>query len=175
MALQESGQFPKGVNFLYVPINMEEDALSCSRPIQLSLDKLVSQGNLLVVSVPGAFSPLCTEEHLPNILTNLDKLDKLNIKNVVIYSMNDAFVMSAWGKLLIEKYKIDANKVIFASDPNGQFSQANGLSTDRSKFGMSIRSERFAMIVDDFVVKYLKKDAAGVENSGIKGILAAKL
>lgn len=172
--MKEGDKFPKGVEFLYIPIDpsVPQDALSCSRPIKLSLDKLT--GNLLIISIPAAFSPICTEQHLPDILTNLDKLDQLNIENVVIYSVNDAFALNAWGKLLANKYKF-TRKVYFASDPNAEFTSRNQLGADKSKFGMGYRSGRFATIVSDGIVKYLKSDEAGVENSGIGGILKAKL
>lgn len=174
--MKEGDKFPSGVEFLHIPIDPQQpqDALSCSRPIKLSFDKLLSQGNLLVVSIPAAFSPLCTETHLPDILTNLDKLDQLNIANVVIYSVNDAFTLNAWGKLLVLKYNI-TRPVYFASDPNGEFTSSQQLGSDKSKFGMGYRSDRFAMIISQGIVKYLKSDASSVENSGISGIMRAKL
>lgn len=170
----EGDKFPPNTEFLYIPVTKGEDALSCSRPIKLSFDKLINQGNLLIISIPAAFSPLCTEHHLPDILTNLDKLLALEIKNVVIYSVNDAFALNAWGKLLINKYNIE-QPIYFASDPNGEFTANNGLGSDKSNFGMGFRSDRFAMIVSNGIVKYLKRDTTSVENSGIKGILRAKL
>ncbi|EGV60202.1 peroxiredoxin type-2 [Yamadazyma tenuis] len=172
--MQQGDKFPSGIEFLYIPVSKGEDALACSRPLKLSFDKLIADGNLLVVSVPAAFSPLCTEQHLPEILTNFDKLDALGIKNVVVYSVNDAFTLNAWGKLLVNKYNVERN-VYFASDPNGQFTASHKLGSDKSKFGMGYRSERFAMVISKGVVAYLKKDDQGMENSGIKGIITAKL
>lgn len=174
--MKQGDTFPRNIEFLYIPVNPHDDALACSRPIKLFFDKLISQGNLLVVSIPAAFSPLCTEEHLPGILSNLGKLAQLNIKNVVIYSVNDAFALNAWGKLLLAKYNAEPQiPVYFASDPNGKFTADNQLGSDKSKFGMGYRSDRFAMIVDNYQIKYLKKDSTAVENSGISGILTAKL
>lgn len=174
--MKEGDKFPREVGFLHIPIDpsQPQDALSCSRPIKLSLDKLIDLGNLLIISIPAAFSPICTEAHLPDILTNLGKLDALDIKNIVVYSVNDAFALNAWGKLLVDKYKI-SRPVYFASDPNAEFTAKHQLGVDRSSFGMGYRSNRFAMIVSGGVVKYLKYDTTTVENSGIKGILTAKL
>lgn len=172
--MKEGDYFPKDIEFLYVPINKDEEPLVCARPIKLAFNKLVDQGNLLIVSIPGAFSPTCSQQHLPDILTNLDKLNGLNIKNIVIYSVNDSFVMNSYGKLLVNKYKI-TRPIYFASDPNSEFTLKYGLGSDKSKFGMGYRSDRFALIVSNGVVKYLKKDTTTVENSGIKGILTAKL
>lgn len=174
--MQQGDKFPHNTEFLYIPVNRQEDPLSCSRPIKLSFDKLIGQGPLLVLSIPGAFSPTCTETHLPDILKNVDKLKDFGIKNIVIYAINDAFVMNAWGKLLLNKYNVDESIPIhFASDPNSKFTYAHGLGVDKSTFGIGFRSDRFAMVVKDYDIKYLKKDATGLEGSGTKGILTAKL
>lgn len=172
--MKEGDQFPKDVEFLYIPINKDEDALVCSRPIKLTFNKLIQEGNLLIVSIPGAYSPTCSQQHLPDILTNLDKLNQLDIKNIVIYSVNDSFVMNSYGKLLVNKYNI-TRPIYFASDPNSEFTLKYGLGSDKSNFGMGFRSDRFAMVISKGIVKYLKKDTTTVENSGIKGILTAKL
>lgn len=174
--MQQGDKFPHNTEFLYIPVNKQEDPLSCSRPIKLSFDKLINQGALLILSIPGAFSPTCTETHLPDILNNVGKLKALGIKNVVIYAVNDAFVMNAWGKLLLNKYNVDDSlPILFASDPNSKFTQANGLGVDKSTFGIGFRSDRFAMVVKDHEIKYLKRDPTGLEGSGSKGILTAKL
>ncbi|CUM63731.1 uncharacterized protein PRCAT00001315001 [Priceomyces carsonii] len=186
MTLTEGDTFPKGVEFNYIPIDIEirkQDPLSCSRPIKLFLDKLFEKHlseNILFVAVPGAFTPTCTENHIPPFLDHLNTLKKdKDIGAVVILSTNDAFVLNAWGKLLLEPVDLsgDLPELIFASDPNASFSKEYGLFNDATASGMGIRSARYAMLVDSSrKIKYLGREVErGVKYSGYDAILNAKL
>lgn len=190
MTLSQGQTFPSGVDFAYVPIDLasvkEENALACARPLPLSLDKLVDQnkgGNILFVSVPGAFTPTCTENHVPPFLDNLKQLkaDK-KISTVIVLSANDAFVINAWGKLLLKDAKLDdiseLPKVIFASDPNAKFSVDNGVSLDLTDKGLGVRTGRYAFVVnaDTKEVTYVGVEpGADVGVSGYDAIVNAKL
>lgn len=190
MTLSKGQTFPSGINFSYVPIDLasvkSEDALACTRPLPLSLDKLLDQnkgGNVLFVAVPGAFTPTCTEDHIPPYLAHLKQLkDDKNISTVVVLSANDAFVVNAWGKLLLRDVSVeDASslpKVVFASDPNAKFSQDNGISVDLTDNGLGIRTARYAFVVnaDTKEVSYFGIESGpGVDVSGYEAIVNAKL
>lgn len=173
--------WPSGVEFKYIPINPNEPPLACSVPILLKLDdqiaKLPEGGNIAIVSVPGAFTPTCTENHIPPFLQNLGKLrsdKKINL--LIILSANDAFVLNAWGKLLLQGIS-DYEGVVFASDPNAQFAQAHGLSKDASAVGFGIRTSRFALVISkDKLVKYLGiEEQKGVSVSGYDAVYKARL
>lgn len=190
MTFSTDSTFPSGIEFSYVPIDLSQvsgdDALACSRPIGLSLDKLLEKnagGNVLFVSVPGAFTPTCTENHIPPYLNNLASLKKdKKITTLVILSANDAFVINAWGKLLLKGAQLgpvdELPTVIFASDPNAKFSQDNGISVDLTGMGLGVRTARYAFVVnaDTKKVSYFGAESgSGVTVSGLEAIQAAKL
>lgn len=185
MALQQGDTFPKDIAFKFIPIdlNRKQDPLACEQPILLKLDKHLEQteGNTLIVSVPGAFTPTCTENHIPPFLNNLTKLkNEKNIGSIIVISANDAFVLNAWGKLLLSTVKVTepAPKIFFASDGNAAFSKNNDLSVDASANGMGIRSARYAIVIEDKTRKILylgKEIERGVKFSGIDAIMQAKL
>lgn len=185
MGLKQDDKFPTDVTFKYIPIelNNTQDPLTCEQPILLKLDKHLEEtdGNTLIVSVPGAFTPTCTANHIPPFLTNLSKLKKeKNIGSIIVISANDAFVLNTWGKLLLSTVKVTepAPKIFFASDGNAAFSKEYDLSVDASANGMGIRTARYAIVVEDKTrkISYLGKEVErGVKFSGIDAILQAKL
>ncbi|EMG45894.1 Peroxiredoxin-like protein, partial [Candida maltosa Xu316] len=156
MSFKQGSTLPEGVEFSYIPIQLDDlsliNPLKCDKVSQFQLDSLITKlstsdaPNLLIVSVPGSFTPTCTERHIPEYLENLDKLSAKKIGAVLVLATNDAFVVNAWGKLLVKEYaKIDGKipEILFASD--GGFSAKNGLAGDR---GGIIRNKRYAAIVD---------------------------
>lgn len=188
MAIKTGSSFPSNIEFAYIPIELstvaQDDALACAKPLPLNLDKLIEKNagsNILFVAVPGAFTPTCTENHIPPILDNLSSLKKdKNISTVVVLSANDPFVINAWGKLLLKNAKLGADlpNVIFASDPNAAFSQANNISLDLTDKGLGVRTARYAFVVnaDTRAVSYYGVESgSGVEVSGYDAIKAAKL
>lgn len=189
MPLTQGKSFPSGVDFAYVPIDLAsvkgESALACSRPLPLSLDKLFEKnkgGNVLFVAVPGAFTPTCTENHIPPYLSHLKDLKKKNISTLVVFSANDPFVANAWGTLLLQDAKLDdiseLPTVIFASDPNAQFSVDNGVSLDLTDKGLGVRTGRYAFVVnaDTKDVSYVGVEPGSeVGVSGYEAIVGAKL
>lgn len=188
MTISKGQKFPSGVEFAYVPIDLDsvskEDALACSTPLPLSLDKLFEKnkgGNVLFVSVPGAFTPTCTANHIPPYLSHLKELkSSKKITTVVVLSANDPFVNNAWGKLLLQKADLsgDLPKVVFASDPNAKFSSDNGISLDLTEKGLGVRTARYAFVVnaDTKEVSYFGSEpGSDVTVSGYEAILDAKL
>ncbi len=120
-------------------------------------DELFAAGKKVVVfAVPGAFTPTCSAKHVPSFVTNFDALKGKGVDTIACISVNDAFVMDAWGK----DQKSDG-KVMMLADGNGEFTEKMGLVMDGSKFGLGKRSQRYAMIVEDGVIKTLNVEAPG--------------
>jgi peroxiredoxin len=123
----------------------------------MSTDELFAPGKKVVAfAVPGAFTPTCSAKHVPSFLTNFDALKAKGVDTVACISVNDAFVMDAWGK----DQKSDG-KVLMLADGNGEFTDKMGLVMDGSKFGLGKRSQRYAMVVEDGVIKTLNVEAPG--------------
>jgi glutaredoxin/glutathione-dependent peroxiredoxin len=106
-------------------------------------------------AVPGAFTPTCSARHLPSFVEKAQELKAKGIDEIACISVNDPFVMSAWGQ------RDGSEDIIMLADGNGAFAEATGLVMDGSKFGMGKRSQRYSMIVDDGVVEQLNVEAPG--------------
>lgn len=107
-------------------------------------------------SVPGAFTPTCSARHLPSFVDKADELKAKEIDEIACTAVNDAFVMTAWGR----SAGVDG-KVTMLADGNGEFAQAMGLTMDGSKFGMGIRGQRWSAVVNDGVVEQLNVEEPG--------------
>ena len=110
---------------------------------------------IALFEVPGAFTPTCSAKHLPGFVDKDAELKAKGIDEIVCTSVNDPFVMGAWGK------SSNAEGVTMLADGNGDFAEAIGLAMDSSKFGMGKRSQRYAMLVENGVVKQLHVEAPG--------------
>ncbi|WP_087464610.1 peroxiredoxin [Oleiphilus messinensis] len=110
--------------------------------------ELFADKKVVLFAVPGAFTPTCSEAHLPGYVVNADKLKAKGVDSIICISVNDAFVMNAWGK------SQNAEEIIMLADGNGEFTKALGLEMDTGSFG-GLRSQRYAMIVDKGVVTTL--------------------
>ena len=106
-------------------------------------------------AVPGAFTPTCSARHLPSYVDKAQELKGKGIDEVACISVNDPFVMSAWGE------RDGSEDITMLADGNGEFAEAIGLTMDGSKFGLGKRSQRYSMIVDDGVVEQLNVEAPG--------------
>jgi len=106
-------------------------------------------------AVPGAFTPTCSARHLPSYVEKASELKGQGIDEIACISVNDAFVMAAWGE------RDASDDITMLSDGNGDFAEATGLGMDASKFGMGKRSQRYSMIVNDGVVEQLNLEAPG--------------
>ena len=123
-------------------------------PKTLTTKEIFGGKKVALFAVPGAYTPTCSAKHLPGYVQNAGELRKKGIDEVVCVSVNDAFVMGAWGK----DQKAEG-KVTLLADGNGDFTKALGLDLDARGFGMGTRSKRYSMIVDDGVVKKLNVEA----------------
>ena len=136
-------------------------------PTGLSTADLFVGKKVVLFAVPGAFTPTCSAAHLPGFVVHVDDIKAKGVATVACMSVNDVFVMHAWGQ------SANAEHIQMLADGNGTFTEALGLVLDGSGFGMGSRSKRFAMVVDDGVVTLLNVDEAALEGSSAEAILAA--
>ena len=122
---------------------------------------------VVLFAVPGAFTPTCSMAHLPGFVVHVDAIKAKGVDTVACMSVNDVFVMDAWGKAS------NAEHLLMLADGNGTFTAALGLELDGTGYGMGTRSKRFAMIVENGVVTLLNVDAGALEGSSAEAILAA--
>jgi peroxiredoxin len=120
----------------------------------INTDELFADKKVALFALPGAFTPTCSASHLPGYVVNSDKLFARGVDRIICLSVNDAFVMQAWG----EQHNVD-DRVMMIADGSAHFSQAVGLELDLDAAGMGIRSQRYAMIVNDGVVELLNVEA----------------
>jgi peroxiredoxin len=136
-------------------------------PAWKSTDDIFKGKKVALFAVPGAFTGTCHKMHVPSIIANADALKAKGVNTIAVTAVNDVFVMDAWKKATA------AEKVDFLADGNGEFAKAIDLTFDGSGNGLGTRSKRYAMLVDDGVVKKLSiEEAPGkVEVSGGDAIL----
>ena len=135
----------------------------------VTTDELFAGKKVVLFAVPGAFTPTCSAKHLPGFVQKADEIRAKGVDAIVCLAVNDAFVMGAWGR-----DQQVGDKVIMAADGNAEWTRALGLELDASRFGMGIRSKRYAMIVEDGVVRKLAVEQPGkFEVSSAEAILQA--
>jgi glutaredoxin/glutathione-dependent peroxiredoxin len=132
--------------------------------------EVLGHGKVVLFAVPGAFTPTCSDHHLPGFVMRAEDLKAKGVDSIVCLAVNDPFVMGAWGK--------DQNvgrEVVMLADGNGEFTQAMGLTMDGSGFGLgALRSQRYAAIIEDGVVAWLAVEpGAGLNVSSAEEVLAA--
>jgi len=125
-------------------------------PEKISTSALFGGKKVAFFALPGAFTPTCSAKHVPGYVASADALAAKGIDAIICLSVNDAFVMGAWGK-----DQGVAGQIDMVGDGNADFSKAVGLTFDGSGFGMGERSQRYSMIVEDGEVKALNVEAAG--------------
>ena len=113
-------------------------------PKDVTVGEVFKGKKVVVFAVPGAFTPTCSMKHLPGFVEKAEAIRKKGVDDIICLSVNDAFVMGAWGQTSGAK-----GKVRMLADGNGEFTRAVGLELDASGFGMGKRSQRYAMIVQD--------------------------
>ena len=124
-------------------------------PDQVESETFFAGRKVALFAVPGAFTPTCSAKHLPGFVEKEAELKAKGIDEIACTSVNDAFVMGAWGK------SASAGDITMLADGNGDFAKAIGLTMDGSGFGMGTRSQRYSMIVNDGVVEQLNVEAPG--------------
>ena len=125
-------------------------------PRPMSTDDIFAGKKVALFAVPGAFTPTCSAKHLPGFKDHVADFQAKGVDTIACVSVNDAFVMKAWG----ESQSV-GDAILMLGDGNGDFTKAIGLEMDGSKFGMGQRSQRYSMIVEDGVVKELNVEAPG--------------
>ncbi|MBV9859697.1 MAG: peroxiredoxin [Alphaproteobacteria bacterium] len=130
--------------------------LSPEGPKEITTDELFRGKKVAVFAVPGAFTPTCSQRHLPGYVEKSTDLKGKGVDTIACISVNDAFVMDAWGKA-----QNCGDKVMMLADGSGDFTQALGLELDLTKNGMGKRSQRYSMLVDNGVVKSLNVEKPG--------------
>jgi peroxiredoxin len=135
---------------------------------QLTTGDVFKGRKVVLFAVPGAFTPTCSERHLPGYTEHYQDFRKRGV-DVACMAVNDAFVMKAWAE-----HRHVPEGMLMLADGNGDFSKALGLESDSSKYGMGMRSKRFALYADDGVVKVLHVEAPGeFRVSSAEAMLAA--
>lgn len=125
-------------------------------PGAMTSDQLFAGKKVVLVSVPGAFTPTCSMNHLPGFVDNADEIYSKGVDTIACMAVNDVFVMDAWGK-----DRGVGDKVVMLADGNGDYARALGLELDASGFGMGQRGQRFAIVVDDGVATHVAVEAPG--------------
>jgi peroxiredoxin len=135
---------------------------------EVSTDEVFKGKKVVLFSVPGAFTPTCSAKHLPGFVQKAGDFKAKGVDTIACVSVNDAFVMDAWGK-----DQQVGDKVKMLADGNAAFAKAIGLELDASGVGLGTRSQRFAMVVDDGTVTGLHVEQPGAfEVSSAEAVLA---
>ena len=138
-------------------------------PESVTSAELLGHGTVVLFGVPGAFTPTCSDHHLPGFVSRADELRAKGADSIVCVSVNDPFVMEAWG----QDQNVGKNVVMLA-DGNGELTAAMGLTMDGSGFGLGARSQRYAAIVRNGVVSWLAVEPGpGLNVSSAEEVLAA--
>ena len=135
------------------------------KPTDITTAQIFDGKKVVVFAVPGAFTPGCSNTHLPGFIVNADKIKDKGVATIVCLAVNDAFVMGAWTK------QHNAEEILMVADGNAELTQKLGLALDASAYGMGTRCKRFAMIVDNGVVKYVGVDGGEIKDSAAETIL----
>ncbi len=127
-----------------------------SGPGAISTDDLFAGKKVVLVSVPGAFTPTCSMNHLPGFVDRAKEIRDKGVDTIACMAVNDVFVMDAWGK-----DRAVGDDVVMLADGNGEYAKALGLEMDASGFGMGMRGQRFAIVVDDGVATHVAVEEPG--------------
>lgn len=166
MAIQVGDRLPEGT----LSESTEFDpATGCPmKPQPVSVAEAAKGKKIVIFAVPGAFTPLCSAQHLPGYVTNFDALKAKGVDEIWCLAVNDGFVMAAWGR-----EQKAGGKVRMLADGSAEYTKKLGLDRDLTAGGMGIRSQRYAMIVEDGVVTHLGVEAPSkFEVSNAEAILA---
>ncbi|WP_305825271.1 peroxiredoxin [Massilia brevitalea] len=164
MTIQIGDRLPEGSLAEFV----ETETAGCSLgPNTFQVADLVKGKTIAIFGLPGAFTPTCSAQHVPGFVQNADAFKAKGVDEIWCISVNDAFVMGAWGR-----DQKATGTVRMMADGNAAFSKALGLDADFSKHGMGTRSQRYSMLVVDGVVEQLNVEQGGFEVSKAEALLA---
>ena len=125
-------------------------------PMNVEAREILGRGRVVLFSVPGAFTPTCDAKHLPGFVEKAAALKARGVGKLVCLAVNDVFVMNAWGKSAGV-----GEAIVMAADGNGEYTRSLGLELDARGFGMGMRGKRFALVIEDGVVKQVHIEAPG--------------
>ena len=159
MAIQVGDKIPSATLF-----HMTGDG-----PAEITSDEIFSGKKVVLFAVPGAFTPTCSAQHVPSYLKNAAALRDKGVDTIACLAVNDVFVMGAWGK-----DQGAEGEVLMLADGSGAFTKAAGLELDLTARGLGVRSQRYAMVLEDGVVKtlHVEENPGELANSGAETILA---
>ncbi len=124
-------------------------------PAEISTSEIFDGKKVLMFAVPGAYTPTCSKAHLPGYVVNADAIKAKGIDTIACLSVNDVFVMGAWGEVS------NADNILMLADGSGKFTAAVGIELDLTDRGLGVRSDRYAMIVENAVVTALNREGPG--------------
>jgi len=153
MTIKVGDKLPAGTLMEFYDV--EKDGCSIG-PNPVKVEDLTKGRKVVIFGLPGAFTPTCSAKHVPSYLANYDKLKAKGVDTIACMSVNDAFVMGAWGR-----EQQAAGKVRMLGDGSAAFTRDLGLELDLNARGMGTRCQRFSMLVQDGVVKTLNIEAPG--------------
>lgn len=138
-------------------------------PQPITTEELFGQGTVAICALPGAFTPTCSNQHLPGFIEAADALRSKGVDRIICLSVNDTFVMTAWGE-----QQGAGDKVMMIADGNAELTTKLGLDMDGTGFGMGTRSIRYSMLVRDGVVDQLNIEREGGQaiDSGAENLLS---
>jgi glutaredoxin/glutathione-dependent peroxiredoxin len=146
MAIQAGDKMPSGVF----------GVMTEAGPGAVSTDELFNGKKVVLVSVPGAFTPTCSGSHLPGFVAHAGQISAKGVDTIAFMAVNDVHVMHAWAK-----DQGVGDDVVMLADGNGEYAKALGLEMDGTPFGMGLRGQRFALIVDDGTATHVAVEAPG--------------
>ena len=151
-----------------LPVDIKLKEMAEGGPKDVTVGEIFKGKKVVLFAVPGAFTPTCSMKHLPGFLEQANAIRAKGVDEVVCLSVNDAFVMGAWGKASNAQ-----GKVRMLADGNAEFTKALGLALDASGFGMGTRSQRYAIVAQDGKVKELfVEPGPGLTVSSAESVLA---
>ncbi len=124
-------------------------------PVEISTSEIFDGKKVLMFAVPGAYTPTCSKAHLPGYVVNADAIKAKGVDTIACLSVNDVFVMGAWGEVS------NADNILMLADGSAKFTAAVGIELDLTDRGLGLRSDRYAMIVEDGVVTALNREDPG--------------
>ena len=159
MAIQVGDKVPSATLF-----HMTDDG-----PAAVTSDEIFSGKKVVLFALPGAFTPTCSAQHVPSYLNNAAALRDKGVDTIACLAVNDVFVMGAWGK-----DQGSEGEILMLADGSGDFTKAAGMELDLTARGLGVRSHRYAMVVEDGVVKalHLEENPGELANSGAESMLA---
>ena len=137
-------------------------------PKEVSIKEIIGEDKVIIFGLPGAFTPTCSVKHLPGFINATEEIKKKGVKKILCISVNDPFVMNAWGKI----HNV-GNKILMVSDSNATFTKNIGAEVNLYHRGLGIRSSRYSMLVEKGIITKIKEEetAGKCENTAAENFI----